>query len=426
MVETVKTISTTEIPDWLKKYQDEILTRAQALGKDEGFVLPQYQVAGRTPLQGQASQLAASGVGSYFPMLQAGAGTVGQGVGGLQQAQQAMMQGYAPLDAATQMTGNAVMGAQPYQQVAYDAMGQAIPTTMAAAQAGQEMAALGRQDLGTAAGQVLGAGSRGELAAAGGVQGILGAAMQGDAAAQQAAQNILAQTYPGQVSLGQGAMDVQQAAQTGQAYGSLGASGLGDLASRSAQLGSAALASLPEYGQRMEAQGLQSAADIQRAAGSGIGSTMQAQRLLSGTTGQYDPSSTAAFMNPYEDAAVQQALQDIARQGQIAQQGVAAQAVGSGAFGGSRQGVAQQELARNVLQQQGQTAAQMRNAGYQTASQAAQAAYEASMGRGQNAAQLGAGIGQAQAGQLMQGAQAAGQAAQQGTQAGAATAQAAT
>jgi hypothetical protein len=55
-------------------------------------------------------------------MLQAGAGTVGQGVGGLQQAQQAMMQGYAPLDAATQMTGNAVMGAQPYQQVAYDAM----------------------------------------------------------------------------------------------------------------------------------------------------------------------------------------------------------------------------------------------------------------------------------------------------------------
>jgi hypothetical protein len=180
MVEEVRTISTTEIPDWLKKYQDEILTRAQALGKDEGFVLPQYQVAGRTPLQGQASQLAASGVGSYFPMLQAGAGTVGQGVGGLQQAQQAMMQGYAPLDAATQMTGNAVMGAQPYQQVAYDAMGQAIPTTMAAAQAGQEMAALGRQDLGTAAGQVLGAGSRGELAAAGGVQGILGAAMQGD------------------------------------------------------------------------------------------------------------------------------------------------------------------------------------------------------------------------------------------------------
>jgi hypothetical protein len=95
MVEEVRTTTTQEIPDWLKKYQDEILTRAQALGKDEGFVLPQYQVAGRTPLQGQASQLAASGVGSYFPMLQAGAETVGQGVGGLQQAQQAMMQGYA-------------------------------------------------------------------------------------------------------------------------------------------------------------------------------------------------------------------------------------------------------------------------------------------------------------------------------------------
>jgi hypothetical protein len=29
MVEEVRTIQTTEIPDWLRKYQDEILTRAQ-------------------------------------------------------------------------------------------------------------------------------------------------------------------------------------------------------------------------------------------------------------------------------------------------------------------------------------------------------------------------------------------------------------
>jgi hypothetical protein len=37
MVEEVRTTTTQEIPDWLKKYQDEILTRAQALGKDEGL-----------------------------------------------------------------------------------------------------------------------------------------------------------------------------------------------------------------------------------------------------------------------------------------------------------------------------------------------------------------------------------------------------
>jgi hypothetical protein len=58
-------------------------------------------------------------------------------------------------------------------------------------------------------------------------------------------------------------------------------------------------------------------------------------------------------MGQFEDAAVQQALSDIARQGQIARQGVAAQAVGAGAFGGSRQAVAEQELGRNILEQQG-------------------------------------------------------------------------
>ena len=56
MVEEVRTIQTTEIPDWLRKYQDEILTRAQALAKDPGFILPQYQVAARTAMQQAAAQ----------------------------------------------------------------------------------------------------------------------------------------------------------------------------------------------------------------------------------------------------------------------------------------------------------------------------------------------------------------------------------
>jgi hypothetical protein len=93
-------------------------------------------------------------------------------------------------------------------------------------------------------------------------------------------------------------------------------------------------------------------------------------------------------MGQFEDSAVQQALSDIARQGQIAQQGVAAQAVGAGAFGGSRQAVAEQELQRNILEQQGRTAAQMRQAGFESATQRAQAAFEAQQGRAQQAAQL--------------------------------------
>jgi hypothetical protein len=52
------------------------------------------------------------------------------------------------------------------------------------------------------------------------------------------------------------------------------------------------------------------------------------------TAAGFDPSSTSSYMNPYEEAAVQQALSDIRRQGDIAQNQLSAQAVGAGAFGG--------------------------------------------------------------------------------------------
>jgi len=82
MVETVRTIQETQIPEWLRGYQEDILARAKALSRDD-LTRPAFTVAERTPLQEQASQLAAQGVGAYMPMLQAGAGTVGTGVGAL-------------------------------------------------------------------------------------------------------------------------------------------------------------------------------------------------------------------------------------------------------------------------------------------------------------------------------------------------------
>lgn len=82
MVETVRTIQETQIPAWLRSYQEDILARAKALSRDD-LVRPAFTVAERTPLQEQASELAAQGVGAYMPMLQAGAGTVGTGVGAL-------------------------------------------------------------------------------------------------------------------------------------------------------------------------------------------------------------------------------------------------------------------------------------------------------------------------------------------------------
>ena len=83
MVEQVTSTSIADIPEWQKQYMKEILDRSQALGK-QNYTLPSYQVAGRTPMQQQAGELARQGVGAYAPMLQAGAGSVGTGIAAAQ------------------------------------------------------------------------------------------------------------------------------------------------------------------------------------------------------------------------------------------------------------------------------------------------------------------------------------------------------
>ena len=54
------------------------------------------------------------------------------------------------------------------------------------------------------------------------------------------------------------------------------------------------------------------------------------------------------FRDPYQKAVTDEALKEIDRQQQIAENRLAGQAVKAGAFGGSRFGVAQSELARNA------------------------------------------------------------------------------
>jgi hypothetical protein len=122
--------------------------------------------------------------------------------------------------------------------------------------------------------------------------------------------------------------------------------------------------------------------------------------LAGGVTG-LDPQAFRGFFNPFTTAVIQQAEQDIARQGQIQQNQLNAQAVGAGAFGGSRQGIQNTELARTILEQQARTAAQLRAAGFDQAQQFAQ-------NRAQQLGQLGQG--------QLQGAQILGQlGAQRGT-----------
>lgn len=126
----------------------------------------------------------------------------------------------------------------------------------------------------------------------------------------------------------------------------------------------------------------------------GIGTTLSGAPLLQQTLGAYDPQSYQSFMDPYTEEVIAQTQADIARQGEIQRRGVGAQAVGAGAFGGSRQGIAEQELARNIMDQQARTGAQLRSQGFQQAQQQAQNAFQNQMARQQSAAQLFGALGQ--------------------------------
>ena len=125
---------------------------------------------------------------------------------------------------------------------------------------------------------------------------------------------------------------------------------------------------------------------------------------LPGTTGAFDPrTGTAAYFDPYEQQVVQQAMEDIRREGDIARQTQSAQAVGAGAFGGSRSELGRQELNRNILDQQARTAAQLRSQGYQQSLGQAAQAFEQQQARRQQAAQLRAAFG-SDLGNIAQGA----------------------
>lgn len=170
-----------------------------------------------------------------------------------------------------------------------------------------------------------------------------------------------------------------------------------------------ALGTTQETAARARASTAQAQQELADASRMGRRAAAQGIARLQGTGRMYSPDMIAPFMSQYEDAAVQQALKDIARQGDVQGQRLAAQAVGAGAFGGSRQAIAEAELARNVLEQQGRTAAQMRASGFESAAQLAQQAFEQAQGRRQQAAQLTGQLGQVGAGTAAQAAQAAGQ-----------------
>ena len=117
---------------------------------------------------------------------------------------------------------------------------------------------------------------------------------------------------------------------------------------------------------------------------------------VQGTLNQGQPigqQQIQQYMNPFTNMALGQQLQEMNRQGQIQQQGLNAQAVNAGAFGGSRQGVAQQELNRNLMQTQNQAIAQAMQQNYGQALNTAQQQQQTGLAAANQLGNLGQGIG---------------------------------
>lgn len=381
---------------------------------DAQFAPPDYQVAGLSQNQLDAANLAARGVGSYQPFVQGGLQAIQRGIpqlaastfGGLREAQIAQ-------NIAGQGLGFARLGTQGAMA---DLQGSSSQAAMQAARTGRQLGQIGRgaQDIAAQARM--------------GGQNVLNRQAMGLARAEDTMGQNVAR---GQAQMGE-AVDRARAS-TGRAtdalYGAGDASrgiaadvtgrarGLQDplegrlLGSTAGGLGEAQRGQIgaDEAARLARLSTARSQEQLGRAAEFGMGTAQSGIAGLMGASAEFNPYSAYQYMNPFEDVAVQQALRDIQRQGDIQAQNVAAQAVQSGAFGGSRQAVAEAELGRNVLEQQGRTAAQMRQAGFESAGQRAQTAFEQARQRQIAAAQTTGQLGQAGAGTSAQAAQAAGQ-----------------
>jgi hypothetical protein len=141
-----------------------------------------------------------------------------------------------------------------------------------------------------------------------------------------------------------------------------------------------------------------------------LDAAQQTQAAALGTTGagvqalgqmDFDPSRAQAFMDPYQQNVTNEALKEIDRQQQMASNQLAGKAVQAGAFGGSRFGLQQSELARNAQDLRSRRIFEDLSRNFQQAQSAASAANTQRLQQGQMFGQLGkatSGIGGVMAG----------------------------
>ena len=143
----------------------------------------------------------------------------------------------------------------------------------------------------------------------------------------------------------------------------------------------------------------------------GAGTMAQASPYLQGATQAYDPTSAKAFMDPYQQNVTQEALKEYERQADIAKTGLATSAQKAGAFGGSRMGVQEAELDRNLADIKSRRVFEDMSRNYQQAQGASMGSFadqqQRQLAAGQGLGQLG--LGQASVGKTQAGLGALGQ-----------------
>lgn len=397
----------TEYVESIQREAPEIEARKVAL-MDEAkrlygtpLALPEYGVAGLSPTTTRAIDLATQGVGAYKPYLEAGGAGIAQG----QNLAQAGARGIASINVAPEFAQ-----AQSAQQQGLAMAGQ-LPSYAAAAGLGYGSVQQGMNTVGGAINQAAQY-SQANLAPS---QNLLQqAAAQTNAAVPNFSQ--AQQTIAGGLASGQQA--VGMAAQAPGMAGFGQGIGAGYSAAQQAQQAAAQ----PGFGQGVQTA-LTAAQQAQQAtAQPGFGTGQQAIAggigALTGSAQRFDPNSTQAFMNPYQQQVIDESIRQINRQGDIAKQGAAAQAVRAGAFGGTREGVQRAEMERALSEQRNAAIVGGLQQGYGQAQQAALTSFEQQQQRqlaaGQGLGSLGTQAGQIAATQAGLGQQAAQQLAQAG------------
>jgi hypothetical protein len=121
----------------------------------------------------------------------------------------------------------------------------------------------------------------------------------------------------------------------------------------------------------------------------GLGATELGTSVLQGS--QFEPTAAniQRFMDPYQQSVTQEAIKEIDRQAAMAENKLAGDAVRAGAFGGSRFGIAQSELARSAQDLRSRRIFEDMSRNFQQAQQAAQTANQQRTQAAQVFGQLG-------------------------------------